>query len=87
MKLKGASPAHEGAERPDAWELDDELRAIGRRFGIEADRDLVGLGLTSSGCATLASPTERRALRSLGWHLLDAADFSFSAAPSSRAPC
>jgi hypothetical protein len=41
MKLKGASPVHEGEERPDAWPLDDELRAIGRRFGIEADRDLV----------------------------------------------
>jgi aryl-alcohol dehydrogenase-like predicted oxidoreductase len=42
MKLKGASPVHEGAERPDAWELDDELREVGRRFGIEAERDLVG---------------------------------------------
>jgi aryl-alcohol dehydrogenase-like predicted oxidoreductase len=42
MKLKGASPVHAGEERPDAWPLDDELRAIGRRFGIEADRDLVG---------------------------------------------
>ena len=42
MKLKGASPVHEGEERPDAWPLDDELREIGRRFGIEADRDLVG---------------------------------------------
>ena len=41
MKLKGASPVHEGEERPDAWPLDDELRAIGRRFGIEAERDLV----------------------------------------------
>jgi aryl-alcohol dehydrogenase-like predicted oxidoreductase len=42
MKLKGASPVHEGADRPDAWALDDELRAFGRRFGIEAERDLVG---------------------------------------------
>jgi hypothetical protein len=42
MKLKGASPVHEGEERPDAWPLDDDLREIGRRFGIEADRDLVG---------------------------------------------
>jgi hypothetical protein len=41
MKLKGASPVHEGDERPDAWPLDDELRAIGRRFGIDAERDLV----------------------------------------------
>ena len=36
-----ASPVHEGEERPDAWPLDEELRDIGRRFGIEADRDLV----------------------------------------------
>jgi aryl-alcohol dehydrogenase-like predicted oxidoreductase len=42
MKLKGASPGHEGAERPDAWPLDDELRELGRRFGIDAERDLVG---------------------------------------------
>jgi aryl-alcohol dehydrogenase-like predicted oxidoreductase len=42
MKLKGASPVHEGAERPDAWALDEELREVGRRFGIEAERDLVG---------------------------------------------
>ncbi|HEY3614801.1 MAG TPA: aldo/keto reductase [Gaiellales bacterium] len=40
MALKGASPRHEGDERPDAWPLDDELREVGRRFGIEADRDL-----------------------------------------------
>jgi aryl-alcohol dehydrogenase-like predicted oxidoreductase len=42
MKLKGASPVHEGEERPDAWPLDDDLRAIGKRFGIDAERDLVG---------------------------------------------
>jgi hypothetical protein len=41
MKLKGASPVHEGDERPDAWPLDEDLRAIGRRFGIDAERDLV----------------------------------------------
>jgi hypothetical protein len=41
MVLKGASSRHEGAERPDAWPLDDALREVGRRFGIEADRDLV----------------------------------------------
>jgi hypothetical protein len=42
MKLKGGSPVHEGEERPDAWPLDDDLRAIGKRFGIDAERDLVG---------------------------------------------
>jgi aryl-alcohol dehydrogenase-like predicted oxidoreductase len=41
MKLKGASPVHEGEERPDAWPLDDDLRALGRRFGIEPERDLL----------------------------------------------
>src|SRR6478672_12687903 len=41
VELKRASPVHEGEERPDAWPLDDELREVGRRFGIEAERDLV----------------------------------------------
>ncbi len=40
MTLKGASPEHEGDERPDRWELTPELAALGRRFGIEAERDL-----------------------------------------------
>ena len=38
---EGRVAAARGCERPDAWALDDELREIGRRFGIEADRDLV----------------------------------------------
>jgi len=37
MRLKGGSPVHEGAERPDAWPLDDELRAT----AAEPERDLV----------------------------------------------
>jgi aryl-alcohol dehydrogenase-like predicted oxidoreductase len=40
MALKGASPAHEGEERPDRWPLDDELVAAGRRWGVDPDRDL-----------------------------------------------
>jgi len=40
MKLKGASPDHEGEERPDRWPLSPELVETGRRFGIEAQRDL-----------------------------------------------
>ena len=28
MALKGASPAHEGAEQPDRWKLDEELAAV-----------------------------------------------------------
>jgi aryl-alcohol dehydrogenase-like predicted oxidoreductase len=40
MQLKGAAPDHEGDERPDRWSLDDELAAVGRRWGIDAERDL-----------------------------------------------
>ncbi len=42
MALKGASPEHEGAERPDRWSLDAELAAVGERWGIDPGRDLVG---------------------------------------------
>jgi aryl-alcohol dehydrogenase-like predicted oxidoreductase len=41
MALKGASPEHEGAERPDRWPLDEELAELGARWGIDATRDLV----------------------------------------------
>jgi aryl-alcohol dehydrogenase-like predicted oxidoreductase len=40
MALKGASPDHEGAERPDRWPLTDELADVGRRWGIDPQRDL-----------------------------------------------
>jgi aryl-alcohol dehydrogenase-like predicted oxidoreductase len=40
MALKGASAAHEGDERPDRWALDDELAAVGERWGIDPARDL-----------------------------------------------
>jgi aryl-alcohol dehydrogenase-like predicted oxidoreductase len=42
MALKGASPAHEGEERPDRWALDGELAAVGERWGIDPERDLAG---------------------------------------------
>jgi aryl-alcohol dehydrogenase-like predicted oxidoreductase len=42
MALKGASPEHEGEERPDRWPLDGELAAVGERWGIDPDRDLAG---------------------------------------------
>jgi aryl-alcohol dehydrogenase-like predicted oxidoreductase len=42
MVLKGASPEHEGEERPDRWPLDPELAAVGERWGIDPDRDLLG---------------------------------------------
>jgi aryl-alcohol dehydrogenase-like predicted oxidoreductase len=41
MALKGASAAHEGEERPDRWPLDGELAAVGERWGIDPERDLV----------------------------------------------
>jgi aryl-alcohol dehydrogenase-like predicted oxidoreductase len=41
MVLKGASPAHEGEERPDRWALSPELAAVGKRWGIDPVRDLV----------------------------------------------
>ncbi len=40
MALKGASPGHEGEERPDRWSLDPELATVGARWGIDPERDL-----------------------------------------------
>ncbi len=40
MTLKGASPEHEGPERPDRWALEPGLVEAGRRFGVDPDRDL-----------------------------------------------
>jgi hypothetical protein len=42
MALKGASPGHEGEERPDRWALNDELVEVGERWGIDPSRDLSG---------------------------------------------
>jgi len=42
MALKGASPAHEGEERPDRWAVGAELEQVGARWGIDPGRDLVG---------------------------------------------
>jgi aryl-alcohol dehydrogenase-like predicted oxidoreductase len=41
MTLKGASFQHEGDDRPDRWQLDDNLAAVGARWGIDPARDLV----------------------------------------------
>jgi aryl-alcohol dehydrogenase-like predicted oxidoreductase len=41
MALKGANPEHEGEERPDRWPLTDDLAAVGTRWGINPQRDLV----------------------------------------------
>jgi aryl-alcohol dehydrogenase-like predicted oxidoreductase len=40
MALKGASPAHEGDEQPDRWGLNEDLAAVGTRWGIDPARDL-----------------------------------------------
>jgi len=44
MRLKGASPDHEGPDAPDRWSLTEELAESGRRWGIEPERDLVEAG-------------------------------------------
>ena len=40
MALKGASPEHEGDERPDRWPLDERLAEAARRWAIDPDGDL-----------------------------------------------
>jgi aryl-alcohol dehydrogenase-like predicted oxidoreductase len=41
MALKGANPAFEGEEQPDRWPLSDDLVAVGARWDIDPQRDLV----------------------------------------------
>jgi aryl-alcohol dehydrogenase-like predicted oxidoreductase len=40
MKLKGAAPDFEGEVQADRWPLSPELAELGRRWGIEPERDL-----------------------------------------------
>jgi aryl-alcohol dehydrogenase-like predicted oxidoreductase len=40
MALKGATPDHEGEERPDRWSMDDELAQVAERWSIDPERDL-----------------------------------------------
>lgn len=47
MALKGASPDHDGEERPDRWALAPDLVEAGRRWGIDPERDLAGAVRTS----------------------------------------
>jgi aryl-alcohol dehydrogenase-like predicted oxidoreductase len=48
MALKGASPDHEGTERPDRWRLTEELASVAQRWGIDPQRDLAaGAGARS----------------------------------------
>jgi aryl-alcohol dehydrogenase-like predicted oxidoreductase len=41
MLLKGATPDHEGEERPDRWPVSPELAELAERWGIDPERDLV----------------------------------------------
>lgn len=41
MELKGGSPEHHGSPLPDRWEVDNELRAVASRYGIDPERQLV----------------------------------------------
>ncbi|MEA2392079.1 MAG: hypothetical protein QOK31_2188 [Solirubrobacteraceae bacterium] len=40
MALKGAAPDFDGEERPDRWALTAGLAELGRRWGIQPERDL-----------------------------------------------
>jgi aryl-alcohol dehydrogenase-like predicted oxidoreductase len=40
MLLKGATPDHEGEERPDRWAVGPELAELAARAGIDPERDL-----------------------------------------------
>jgi len=41
MKLKGATPDHEGDERADSWALYERLEDVAQRWEIDPARDLV----------------------------------------------
>jgi hypothetical protein len=40
MRLKGATPDHDGDERPDRWPLSAEQEQLATRWGIDPKRDL-----------------------------------------------
>jgi aryl-alcohol dehydrogenase-like predicted oxidoreductase len=40
MLLKGATPDHDGEERPDRWSVTQEQVELARRFGIDPESDL-----------------------------------------------
>ena len=48
MRLKGASPDHDGPDAPDRWPLSDNLVAAGSRYGVEPDRDLRATALAAA---------------------------------------
>jgi aryl-alcohol dehydrogenase-like predicted oxidoreductase len=58
MALKGGSPDYEGDPRPDRWELDDRLAAVGTRWAIEPARDLAQ---SPAPAGSTGSPAARQA--------------------------
>jgi aryl-alcohol dehydrogenase-like predicted oxidoreductase len=48
MKLKGASPDHEGPDAPDRWGLSEDLITAGERYGVEPERDLRATALVAA---------------------------------------
>ena len=48
MRLKGASPDHEGPDAPDRWSLSADLTDAGRRYGIDPERALAHTAPTSA---------------------------------------
>ena len=40
MLLKGATPDHDGDERPDRWPVSEEQADLARRWEIDPERDL-----------------------------------------------
>ncbi len=42
MRLKGASPEHDGPEAPDRWSLSPELVAVAERWDLDPTADLTG---------------------------------------------
>jgi hypothetical protein len=40
MLLKGATPDHDGEERPDRWSVTQDQVELARRFGIDPESDL-----------------------------------------------
>jgi aryl-alcohol dehydrogenase-like predicted oxidoreductase len=41
MELKGGNPQHVGEAQPDRWSLNDDLKQVATRWGIQPEQDLV----------------------------------------------
>ncbi|MHB8691085.1 MAG: aldo/keto reductase [Solirubrobacteraceae bacterium] len=49
MALKGATPDHDGEERPDRWAMNERLAEVAGRWRIEPERDLVQVASHAAG--------------------------------------